>query len=61
VVAGTEIADISHSTAMCCPQIMKAELTLMTARVDPLPPNLVEKCVGFLKKRSLCNKPNRAQ
>jgi hypothetical protein len=61
VVAGTEIADISHSTAMYCPQIMKAELTLMTARVDPLPPNLVEKRVGFLKKRSLCNKPNRAQ
>jgi len=29
---------------------MKTALTLMKARVDPLPPNLVEKHVGFLKK-----------
>jgi hypothetical protein len=61
VVAGTEIAGISHSTAMYCPQIMKTEPTLMTARVDPLPPNLAQKHVAFLKKHSLCNKANGVQ
>lgn len=50
VVTGIKLAGISHSTAIYCPRIMKRAPTLMTATVDLLPPNLVEKHVGFLKK-----------